>query len=265
VTDSWRQPRRILMLGLGILTAIFLVVPTLVVIPMSVTASTTLTFPPEGFSTQWYQKMLTDPSWSNGLAHSFQVAILTALIATVLGTLAALGLVRGRFPGKGIVNAIMLSPLIVPLIVVAVGMFLLYVRWKITGSLVGLVAAHVGLAMPFVIVTTSASLRTIDRNLEMAAQTLGAGPFRTFLRVTLPLASPGVLAGALFAFMTSWDEVIVAIFLGTVRFRTLPAVIWEQVNESIDPTVAAVSTTVLAVTTGVLLLALLVRRRQSAQ
>ena len=265
MTDSWRQPRRLLLLALGALTVFFLMAPTLVVVPMSITASNSLTFPPEGFSTRWYEKMLTDPQWSSGFVNSAQVAFLTALLATVLGTLAALGTVRGRFPGKSAVNALVLSPLIVPVIIIAIGMFSLFVRWKITGSIVGLVLAHTALAVPFVVINVATSLRTIDRNLELAAMNLGADPVRTFRRVTLPLILPGVLAGGLFAFITSWDEVVVSIFLTTARFRTLPVEMWEQVRQVVDPTVAAVATTLLAVTTSLLLLVLVVRRQAPAR
>ena len=265
MTDSWRQPRRLLLLALGALTVFFLMAPTLVVVPMSFTASNALTFPPEGFSTRWYEKMVTDPQWSTGFVNSAQVASLTAVLATTLGTLAALGTVRGRFPGRSAVNALVLSPLIVPVSIIAIGMFSVFVSWKIAGSVVGLVLAHTALAMPFVVVNVATSLRTMDRNLELAAQSLGAGPVRTFRRITLPLILPGVLAGGLFAFITSWDEVVVSIFLTSARFRTLPAEMWEQVRQVVDPTVAAVSTTLLAVTTTVLLLAFVVRRQAPAQ
>ncbi len=265
MTDSWRQPRRLLLVSLGALTVFFLMAPTLVVVPMSFTASNSMTFPPEGFSTRWYEKMLTDPQWSTGFVNSAQVASLTAVLATVLGTLAAMGTVRGRFPGKSAVNALVLSPLIVPVIIIAIGMFSVFVRWKIAGTVVGLVLAHTALAVPFVVVNVATSLRTMDRNLELAAQSLGAGPVRTFRRITLPLILPGVLAGGLFAFITSWDEVVVSIFLTSARFRTLPAEMWEQVRQSVDPTVAAVSTTLLGVTTTVLLLAFVVRRQAPAQ
>src|SRR3972149_2663879 len=132
--DSWRQPRRLLLLALGALTVFFLMAPTLVVVPMSVTASNALTFPPEGFSTRWYEKMLTDRPGAAGFVNSAQVAVLTALLATVLGTLAALGTVRGRFPGRSAVQALILSPLIVPVIIIAIGMFSVFVCWKISAS-----------------------------------------------------------------------------------------------------------------------------------
>ena len=265
MTDSWRQPRRLLLVALGGLTVFFLMVPTLVVVPMSFTASNALTFPPEGLSMRWYEKMLTDRQWSSGFIHSAQVAFTTAILATVLGTLAALGTVRGRFPGRGAVNGLILSPLIVPVIIIAIGMFSVFVRWKIAGSLVGLVAAHTALALPFVVVNVSTGLRTVDRNLELAAQSLGASPLRTFQRITLPLILPGILAGGLFAFITSWDEVVVSIFLTSARFRTLPVEMWEQVRQVVDPTVAAVATTLLVVTTTILVFAFVVRRQSPAR
>jgi putative spermidine/putrescine transport system permease protein len=261
MADSWRQPHRLLLIAIGGLTVVFLVLPTLIVVPMGFSSSQILAFPPPGWSLQWYQKAFTDHEWTSGFVNSVQVAVVTGVVATILGTLAALGMVRGRFPGRGALNALILSPLVVPVVIIAIGMFSLYVRWKITGSLVGLVVAHTALAIPFVIVTVSTSLRTVDRNLELAAQNLGAGPVRTFWRITLPLVMPGVFAGGLFAFLTSWDEVVTAIFLTTTKFRTLPVVMWEQVREVVDPSVAAVATIVLVVTTTILALAFVVRRQ----
>ena len=264
MSDSWRQPRRILMAALGALTVFYLLAPTLVIVPMSFTNAQILSFPPEGFSLQWYEHMLTDRQWSTGIVNSLIVGLLTAALATVLGTLAALGISRGRFPGRSLVNGLVLSPLIVPVVVIAIGMFGLFVQWKISGSVLGLVLAHTALALPFVVVNVSTSLQTMDRNLELAAANLGADPRRSFMHVTLPIILPGVVAGAIFAFITSWDEVVVAIFLTSARFRTLPVEMWEQVRQVVDPTVAAVSTTLLVVTTGLLLLLVLVRRQAPA-
>jgi putative spermidine/putrescine transport system permease protein len=265
MTESWRNPRRLLMAGLGALTVFYLLAPTLVIIPMSFTEARILSFPPQGFSLQWYERMFTDRQWAAGIANSAQVATLTTILATVLGTLAALGLTRGRFPGRSAVNALALSPLIVPVVVIGIGMFGLFVQWRISGSIVGLVIAHTALALPFVIINVGTSLRTMDRNLEMAAANLGADPRRSFMHITLPLILPGVLAGAIFSFITSWDEVVVAIFMTSARFRTLPVEMWEQVRQVVDPTVAAVSTTLLLVTTTLLVLLFVVRRQAPTQ
>jgi putative spermidine/putrescine transport system permease protein len=264
MSDSWRQPRRILMAALGGLTIFYLLAPTLVIVPMSFTEAEILSFPPQGFSFQWYEHMLTDRQWSTAIINSLIVALLTAGLATVLGTLAALGLSRGRFPGRSLVNGLVLSPLIVPVVVIAIGMFGLFVQWKISGSVIGLVLAHTALALPFVVVNVGTSLQTMDRNLELAAANLGADPRRSFMHITLPIILPGVVAGAIFAFITSWDEVVTAIFLTTARFRTLPVEMWEQVRQVVDPTVAAVSTTLLVVTTGLLLILVFVRRQAPA-
>ena len=264
MSDSCRQPRRILMAALGALTVFYLLAPTLVIVPMSFTNAQILSFPPEGFSLQWYEHMLTDRQWSTGIVNSLIVGLLTAALATVLGTLAALGISRGRFPGRSLVNGLVLSPLIVPVVVIAIGMFGLFVQWKISGSVLGLVLAHTALALPFVVVNVSTSLQTMDRNLELAAANLGADPRRSFMHVTLPIILPGVVAGAIFAFITSWDEVVVAIFLTSARFRTLPVEMWEQVRQVVDPTVAAVSTTLLVVTTTLLLVLVFVRRQAPA-
>jgi putative spermidine/putrescine transport system permease protein len=261
VTDSWRRPTRLLLIAFGLLVIVFLIGPSLVIVPMGFTSAKILSFPPPSLSLQWYEKLFTDPRWTAGFVNSFQVATLSAILATILGTLGALGLSRGRFPGKGFASLIVLSPLVVPVVVIAIGMFSLFVRFKLTGSLAGLVLAHTALAIPFVVVSVTTSLRTMDRNLEAAAANLGASPTRTFRHITLPLILPGVLAGALFAFLSSWDEVVVAIFLTTTKFRTLPAVMWEQVRQVVDPTVAAVATVLLVVTTVVLALALVVRRQ----
>jgi putative spermidine/putrescine transport system permease protein len=249
------------MAALGALTVFYLLAPTLVIVPMSFTEARILSFPPEGFTFAWYERMVTDRQWSTGMVNSFQVALLTALSATVLGTLAALGLARSQFPGRSLVNGLALSPLIVPVVVIAIGMFGLFVQWRISGTLIGLVAAHTALALPFVIVAVGTSLRTMDRNLELAAANLGADPRRSFLHITFPIILPGVLTGAIFSFITSWDEVVIAIFMTSARFRTLPVEMWEQVRQAVDPTVAAVSTTLFVVTTGLLFVLLVVRRQ----
>jgi putative spermidine/putrescine transport system permease protein len=253
------------MAALGALTVFYLLAPTLVIVPMSFTEARILSFPPEGFSLQWYERMFTDRQWSTGMVNSFQVAVLTAILATVLGTLAALALTRGRFPGRSAINALMLTPLIVPVVIIAIGTFALFVQWRISGSIVGLVLAHTALALPFVVVNVAAILRTMDRNLELAAANLGADPRQSFVRITLPIILPGVLAGAIFAFITSWDEVVIAIFMTSARFRTLPVEMWEQVRQVVDPTVAAVATTLLLITTVLLLLLFVVRRQAPAR
>ncbi len=168
----------------------------------------------------------------------------------MLGTLAALGLSRGRFHGRSLVNALVLSPLIVPVVVIAIGMFGLFVQWRLAGSLLGLVLAHTALALPFVVVAVSAIAADDGPQPRAGGREPGREPARgRFVHITFPIILPGVVTGAIFAFITSWDEVVVAIFMTSARFRTLPVEMWEQVRQVVDPTVAAVSTTLLVVTT----------------
>ena len=187
------------------LVGIWLLAPTLVVIPLSFTGTKTFAFPPRSWSTQWWNELIDNPEWRDALVHSFEIAIVVALLATLLGTAAALALTRGRFPGSGIVNGLFLSPLIIPVVVSAVGIYAVFIGWRLTGTFWGFVLAHTVIATPFAIVPTVATLRAFDRRLEAAAASLGAGPVTTFARVTLPLILPSVLAGALFAFAASLD------------------------------------------------------------
>ncbi len=240
---------------------VFLVAPTLVLIPMSFSSGRTLAFPPPGFSLRWYQNLFGDFVWRLAGETSIQVALLTAALATALGTPAAIGLVRGRFRGRAVVNAVVLSPMIVPLIIIAIGMYAVYAKWGLLGSITGLVIGHTALALPFVVINVAASLRTSNPDLEAASSNLGANPVQTFRYVTLPAILPGMLAGALFAFITSWDEVVVAIFLTNPLVNTLPALMWQQVNTEIDPTVAAAANLLTVLTTVLFVVWALARRR----
>ncbi len=245
----------------GALTVFFLIAPTLIIIPMSFSSGRTLKFPPPGYSLRWYENLFTSSLWTGAAVASLQVALLTAICATVLGIVTTLALTRGKFPAQGLVQSLVLAPLIIPLVIIAIGMFAVFVRWHIAGSMLSLVLAHTVLALPFVVVTVMASLRTVDRNLELAAANLGANPLRTFWYITLPLITPGALAGALFAFITSWDEIVVAIFLTSPQLRTLPVVMWNQVRTEVDPTIAAAATVLTVITTMIFTAAVLIRSK----
>lgn len=246
---------------LAALIGVLLVAPTLVVVAMSFTSGKLLAFPPEGLSLRWYENFLGDAAWTDGLVTSFQVAVLTTILATVLGTMAAIALVRGRFPFARAVNAFLFSPMIVPLVVIALGMYLTYGRVHITGSIVGLVVAHTTLALPLVVINVVAGLRTIDWDLARAAWSLGASPAQTFFKVIVPLVRPSIGTGALFAFMLSWDELVVAIFLTSPVAKTLPVVMWEQVRSYVDPTIAAVASMLTVVTVVLFVLVAVLARR----
>lgn len=248
--------------GVAALVGLIMVVPTLIVIPMSLTGIPSFKFPPPSWSTQWYSEFFSSSAWYGSLGRSVVVALVVTALATTLGTSAALGLVRGRSRGRTVVQALILSPLIVPTVVAAIGIYRVYLTWHLTGSLFGFIAAHTCLAIPLVVVTVSATLGTVDPRLENAAASLGAGPIATFRQVTLPLILPGVLIGAVFAFMTSFDEVVVSIFLATASLTTLPVQLYTNVTREIDPTVAAASTILFVVTTSLLLIVMALRLQE---
>lgn len=227
--------------------ALFLVAPTLIAVPISFTTSSGIRFPPEGFTLKWYEAVFASRDWREATLNSLAVAIATAALSLVLGTAAALMLSRATFRGKTIVLGLLLSPLVTPVIVLSVGMYMVFARWGLSGSYAGLVAAHTVLALPFVIVSVLASLRTVNANLQLASAGLGATPWFTFRRVTLPLILPGVVSGGIFAFITSWDEVVIAIFLTDLSTRTVPVMIWSQLRAMLDPSTAAVGSILIAV------------------
>jgi len=256
-----RGPKKLLV-AVCMMIGVWLLAPMLVVVPMSFTDRRSLSFPPEGWSLQWYRNFFSEPQWYEALLTSLEIAVLVTVVATFLGTAAAFALVRGHFPAKAAVNALLLAPLVVPVVIVAIAVFAAYLRWQLSGTVRGFVLAHTALAIPFVIITVTASLRTFDRRLELAAQNLGANPLTTFRRVTLPLILPGVLSGALFAFITSFDEVVVALFIQSPDVRTLPVQMFTSVTREVDPTIAAASTMILVLTTALLTMFALARRQE---
>lgn len=241
------------------LMVIWLLAPILVVIPLSFTGKQSFEFPPTTWSTEWYHQLFTAPEWIESLTHSVVIALLVVLLAGIIGTACAFGLDRGVIPGKGLVRGLVLSPLIVPIVIVAVGVYAVFLPWHLAGHELGFVLAHTALAIPFVVISVSTSLAGFDRRLEQAAASLGSSPWSTFLRVTLPAIAPGIFAGAVLAFITSFDEVVTALFLSTPTMKTLPVQMFNTIN-SVDPTIAAASTLVLAGTTAIVLLVLVFNR-----
>ena len=240
---------------------IFLILPIFIIIPISFSSARFLQFPPQGFSLQWYAEFFGSRAWVSATVLSFKVATLTMLAATVLGTMASLALVRGNFKAKKIVYAFLLSPLIMPFIIVAVSLYYFYSKFHLIGSMWGLVIAHTCLALPFVVVNVTATLQGFDVTLERAALSLGANRLVTFFKVTLPLIRPGVVSGALFAFITSFDEVVIAIFISGSRAITLPKQMWDGIRVSINPTISAVASLLIVFSIFLLLAAELLRRR----
>lgn len=234
----------------AILVAIYLILPVLIIVPVSFSAGSFLTFPPPGFSLQWYEKLLSRGEWLDSAWLSIWVALVVTVAATVLGTIGAFGLVRGRFWGQKIALAFILSPLIIPGVIVAIAVYFFYAKFKMVGSPIAIAVAHTTLAVPFVVVNVAAALQGFDKRLEMAAQNLGAGSWDTFRLITFPIIRPGIAAGALFAFISSFDELIVAMFIAGSRQVTLPLRMWESMRSSIDPTIAAVSVLAIVASVG---------------
>lgn len=257
---SGRAGDLLLWLVAGLVLA-FLVLPILVIVPLSFTSGTILSLPLPGVSLRWYEALVTTPVWRNALLNSLIVAGLATLVATVLGTAAAVGLARADFPGKSLLTGLLISPMIVPLVIVAAGAYFFLLPLGLTNSLAGLGLVHAALGAPFVLVTVSATLSGLDPSLPRAAASLGARPWTVFRRVTLPLIAPGVVSGALFAFVTSFDEVVVAIFLTGPQQRTLPRQMFDGLRDNLSPTILAAATVLIAIAVALLAVAELLRRR----
>ena len=246
----------------------FLMAPILTIIPLSFNTENFFTFTPgmlafepEAYSLKHYVDFFTNPDWQQALRNSVLIAPMATLIAVSLGTLAAIGLSQSHVPFKGTIMAIMISPMIVPLIISAAGMYFFYSRVGLQGTYWGVVLAHAALGIPFVIITVTATLVGFDRSLTRAAASLGANPVTTFFRIQMPLILPGVISGGLFAFITSFDEVVVVIFVGSAGQQTLPWQMFTGLREQISPTILAVATILVVVSILLLTVVELLRRR----
>ncbi|MBL4615483.1 MAG: ABC transporter permease [Magnetovibrio sp.] len=250
------------------LVLFFLIVPIVVIIPLSFNAEPYFTFTrgmvtldPAAYSTRWYDAVVTNPNWMLAIKNSFIIGFFATIVATVLGTLAAVGLSSQYMPYKRVIMALMLSPMIVPSIIVAAGMFFFFTKFGLAGSFVGLVIAHAALGVPFVIITVTATLSGFDRSLYHAGLSMGASPLKTFFDVVMPLIRPGVISGAMFAFVTSFDEVVVVLFLAGPGQRTIPRQMFSGLREQINPTILAVATLLILVSVAFLITLEFLRRR----
>lgn len=267
---------------------LFLIAPILVVMPLSFNAEPyftftekMLSFDPEGYSLRWYDLLLTQPSipadvprdsawwaqvwneaaWVNAAKNSLIIGFFSTVVATVLGTIAALGLSRAEMPYRKIIMAVLISPMIVPIIITATGLFFFYSYTGLAGSYLGVVLAHATLGIPFVIITVTATLSGFDHSLTRAAASLGAPPTTTFFKVTMPLILPGVISGALFAFVTSFDEVVVVLFVAAHDQQTIPRQMWNGIREQISPAILSVATILVIISVALLATVELLRRR----
>ncbi len=261
----------------------FLVAPLIAIVPISFSVSPFMVFTegmlswppdPEAWSLRWYRNMIGDCSaevvsstvpcstkWMKGTVNSFYIGIIATFIATVLGTMAALGLSRPHMPYKALIMSILISPMIVPLIITAAGMFFFYARINLVYTFTGVILAHVALATPFVVITVTATLVGFDMNMVKAAQSLGAKPMRTFFKVIMPLILPGIISGALFAFITSFDEVVIVMFMASIDQLTIPKQMWAGIRQEISPVILCMATCLVILSIVLLTTVELLRRR----
>jgi len=244
--------RRLWLYAYGGLVMLFLVVPSLIVIPMSFSDSQYLAFPPKEWSLRWYESYFSSVEWMNATGVSLQAGFWTMLVATPLGTLAAYGLHVSRSRWTGLAMLLLVTPIIIPVILVGIGIFYVYVQVKMLNTMPGLVIAHAMLALPLVVLVVASGLKSYDMNQELAARSLGASRPKAFLLVTLPQIRFSVITAALLAFLTSFDEVIVALFISGGDNSTLTRKMFLALRDQIDPTIAAISTIMIVLTTALL-------------
>ena len=243
------------------LVLLFLMLPTLVAVPVSLTPERYLSLPTDSISFRHYGTLFTDPQWISSVGQSFFIATVTAMLSVGLGALAAVGLWRIASQLSETVRLLALAPLIVPPVVSALAFYWFFARLGLIDSFVGVILAHTILAAPYVLVTVAASLATVDVRQEQASLSLGASHAQTIRHVILPQAKPGLITGAVFAFLISWDEIVVTLFIASRRVYTLPRKMWDGIQERVDPTIAAAATVLFAVTVMLVLFEFLRSRR----
>lgn len=240
------KPLTKILLGIIVtIVAIWLIAPMLIVFPISFSKDPSFQFPPREYSTVWYESFFTNPSWLEALTNSLIIGVLASILATTIGTVAALAINRSQNRIARTASALMLTPMIVPPIIAGAGIYHFFLETNLVGTIIGFLFVHTALALPLVIIAVNASLSGYDRTLELAAASLGANRFKTFYTVTLPLIAPGVGAGAIFAFVTSFDEVIVSQFIVNPSLQTLPIKMYTSVSRTTDPTIAAAAALIL--------------------
>ena len=251
---------------------LFLIAPILVIIPLSFNAEPYFTFTaemmafdPAAFSMRWYEDFWSQEIWRRSIQNSFIIAFASTILATALGTLAALGLSRSEMPFKGVFMGLLISPMIVPIVITAAGIFFFYATISdvipLTGTYLGIILAHTMLGTPFVVITVTATLSGFDHSLTRAGAMMGANPTTVFFKIIMPLILPGVISGALFAFVTSFDEVVVVLFVASVEQQTIPRQMWAGIRESISPTILAVATILICISIMLLATVEILRRR----
>jgi len=243
------------------LIIVYLIAPMVIVLVISFSSAPFLTFPPPGFSLQWYGKLFSDPDWLGSLITSVQIMLPTGVVATAFGTAAALGIARGRFPGAAIISSVLMAPLVIPVIITAAALFGFFGGLGLNGTLGGLILAHTVLTIPYVVATVLASIRVLDEQLEKAALTLGATYWSAFWRVVFPLILPAILSGFLFAMIISFDELVVSLFISSPFLRPVTVKMWSDIRGDVNPTISAIGSLIFLFSLVVLLAESLLRGR----
>ena len=247
--------------GVTVLVCVFLLVPIVFIIALSFGSSKWLAFPPPAWTLRWYQALAVDPRWLTAALTSLKIGILVTICSVLLGLGASLAVIRGHFPGRQLLRGLFLTPMVLPVVVFAVATYLLFLHVGLGGTLTGFVIAHTVLAFPFAFITISNSLESFDKSIEDAAVLCGAPPVIAFLKITLPSIRLGLLSAALFSFLISWDEVVVAIFMASPELQTLPVLIWAALRQELSPTIAAASSLLVLITLVVMITIAALRRR----
>ena len=243
--------------------ALFLLLPIVFIVALSFGSSRWLIFPPPGWTLKWYEDLFADPRWIEAALTSAKIGLIVMVLSVVLGLLASFALVRGTFRGRAVLRAFFLTPMVLPVVIVAVALYAAFLRLGINGTLPGFVIAHLIVALPFAIITISGALETFDPAIEDAAVLCGASPWEARLRVTLPGIRHGLFSAAIFSFLISWDEVVLAIFMASPSLQTLPVKAWTTLRQDLTPVIAAASTLLVALTIILMILAALFRKGKS--
>ncbi|RWL20870.1 MAG: ABC transporter permease [Mesorhizobium sp.] len=254
---------RAALLGFTGLVAAFLLLPVVFIVLLSFGSSRWLAFPPPSWTLKWYEELFADPAWLEAALTSARIATMAAILAVVIGLLASFALVRGQFRGRNVLRGLLLTPMVLPVVVFAIAIYALFLRIGLGGTTAGFVIAHTVLALPFAIIPITAALEGFDKSIEDAAIVCGASPFEAKLRVTLPAIKIGIFSAAIFAFLASWDEVVVAIFMASPTLQTLPVKIWGSLRQDLSPVIAAASSLLVLLTLSLMIVTSLIRRKLS--
>lgn len=254
---------RAALLGFTGLVAAFLLLPVVFIVLLSFGSSRWLAFPPPSWTLKWYEELFADPAWLEAALTSARIATMAAILAVVIGLLASFALVRGQFRGRNVLRGLLLTPMVLPVVVFAIAIYALFLRIGLGGTTAAFVIAHTVLALPFAIIPITAALEGFDKSIEDAAIVCGASPFEAKLRVTLPAIKIGIFSAAIFAFLASWDEVVVAIFMASPTLQTLPVKIWGSLRQDLSPVIAAASSLLVLLTLSLMIVTALIRRKLS--